>query len=292
MTDDRAKSVNHPRLGVVGFVYFEVCVPASASEPPPGREVFVAPLRTRLGGAFTTARVARDSGVDVVLISPLGSGLTDRIIRAELDSFDIDSCALPSRDDAAISLVFTQNGERSFVSSADFEALSRAGALPDSEWIHVAGLAEAKALESRLAEARRNGARVSISGSWVPERLEALRGRTEQLCDLLILNLDEAKFATGSALRAPELLRHVAPSVLVTDGPRGAQGILLGEKVKASVPRPLVAKDTTGAGDSFAGGLLAAIVRGESPDMALRAGIASATAHLMAGGGTAVEEVR
>ena len=292
MTAARGATADHARLCVVGFVYFEVCVPASASEPPPGREVFVAPLRTRLGGAFTTARVARDSGVDVVLTCPLGGGLTDRVIRAELDSFGIDSCVLPSRDDAAISLVFTQNGERSFVSSADFEALSRAGALPDAEWIHVAGLAEAKVLEGRLAESRRNGSRVSISASWVPELLGALRGRTEQLCDLLILNLDEAEFATGSAVRTPELLRHVSPSVLVTDGPRGAQGVLLGERVEASVPCPLVAKDTTGAGDAFAGGLLAAIARAEAPDRALRDGIASAAAHLMADGGAAVEEVR
>ena len=69
------------------------------------------------------------------------------------------------------------------------------------------------------------------------------------------------------------------------DGPRAAVLSRRGEEdVLIHPPETLRTLDTTGAGDAFAGGLLAARLLGASWDEAVRAGHRSASAHLKAMG--------
>jgi ribokinase len=127
--------------------------------------------------------------------------------------------------------------------------------------------------------ARADGARIAVSGSWTPQRLSTLKQRTDVPWDLLVLNEKEAAAACGQVYDAPRLLSGVAASVVVTLGAAGAYGVLNGEPVTAEaivVP----ALDTTGAGDAFCAGLLAALIRGQRPACTL-AFAACAAAHLI-----------
>lgn len=93
--------------------------------------------------------------------------------------------------------------------------------------------------------------------------------------DLLLPNADEARELTGlpdPADAAAELSRHVG-RVAVTLGDRGVL-LASGGTVTARVPaRPAgAAVDSTGAGDAFTGGFLAALVAGAADVTAAEAG--------------------
>ncbi|MEW2138334.1 PfkB family carbohydrate kinase [Streptomyces sp. NPDC005409] len=135
-----------------------------------------------------------------------------------------------------------------------------------------------------LRAARTRGVPVSVdpasAGFLVtlgPQRfLDAVTGAA-----VLLPNEDEARLLaglpgpTGVARAAAELSRRV-PLVVVT---RGAAGALVAERgrIIAEVEaEPAVAVDSTGAGDAFTGGFLAARLGGADPSEAARAGCRAA----------------
>ncbi|MEU9096246.1 PfkB family carbohydrate kinase [Streptomyces sp. NPDC048361] len=105
--------------------------------------------------------------------------------------------------------------------------------------------------------------------------------------DVLLPNADEATYLTGlpEPAEAAAKLSRVFPLVAVTLGPAGALAAAAGEVV-ARVPAPTAeALDSTGAGDAFTGGFLAARLLGASPAEAAAAGCrAGAQAVAMVGG--------
>jgi sugar/nucleoside kinase (ribokinase family) len=82
--------------------------------------------------------------------------------------------------------------------------------------------------------------------------------------DIIFMNEDEARMATGCATpsaAAKCLLAGGARMAVMKLGPRGC-GIFTREGELASPAFDVHAKDTTGAGDCFVGGFLAALLRG------------------------------
>ncbi|MGB4584155.1 MAG: PfkB family carbohydrate kinase, partial [Rhodoferax sp.] len=73
-------------------------------------------------------------------------------------------------------------------------------------------------------------------------------------------------------------------SVLVTLGDQGVAGVL--DAVPLRLPAvPTQVLDSTGAGDAFCAGLIAALVRGNTPEAALQAGSLAAARILTQTGG-------
>lgn len=271
-------------LCVAGLVYFEVFVPGMRL-PASGEEYFVQSIRLGMGGALNTASVASALGLSVVLAHPRGHGLSDSVIAQGVSHLGIDTMNWPARADPAVSLVFSGPEDRAFVSAADFASLGDCETLPAAHWIHVPGLLEARHLAKPLAQARAAGALISVSGSWAPQELAALKDQATQPWDLLILNAKEAAFAAGGDAReAPTRLQGAAASVVVTDGAKGAYGLLNGRQV--SCPgQVVVVKDYTGAGDAFCAGLLTALLRQVDGDEALHYACQVATRLLTQSGG-------
>lgn len=265
-------------LLVAGMAYLDVFVPHVAP-PAAGEELFVAAIRLGFGGAANSASVGAAAGIQTTLCVPMGRGIADHALTELAARLGITLAALPASDDPAISLVVSDAHERAFVSAANFGALEQVTRLPMSKWIHVPGLEEAARLSAPLARARRQGARVAVSGSWVPQRLAQLSGQHSRPWDLLILNEKEALTACGDVASAPERLAGAARSVLVTLGGAGAFGVLDGETVRIAAA-PVEACDPTGAGDAFCAGLLAAMIRGMPSAAALQFG-ARAAAHIV-----------
>lgn len=270
-------------LCIAGLVYFEVFVPGTHI-PSLGQESFVDDIRLGLGGALNTASVASALGLNVVLAHPRGEGLSDIAIAQHIARLGIPTVNWPSRKDPAVSLVFSGPEDRAFVSAADFESLRHCETLPSAKWIHVPGLLEARYMAEHLARARAAGARISVSGSWAPAELAALKNHATQPWDLLILNDKEAACAAGDPRLAPAMLQGAASSVVVTAGSEGAFGQLNG--AWASCPSEKVTvKDFTGAGDAFCAGLLTSLIRGSEGEEALRYGCRVAARLLTQSGG-------
>ncbi|MEU3776784.1 PfkB family carbohydrate kinase [Streptomyces sp. NPDC032472] len=98
---------------------------------------------------------------------------------------------------------------------------------------------------------------------------------------VLLPNEDEARLLAGlpepaGAARAAAVLSERVPLVVVTRGPAGAL-VAQGGRVTAEVAaEPVRAVDSTGAGDAFTGGFLAARLAGAGPQEAARAGCRAA----------------
>jgi sugar/nucleoside kinase (ribokinase family) len=270
-------------LVVVGLAYFEVFVPPH-TRPAPGEEAFVDGMTLALGGALNTASVAAALGLRVTLCLPMGHGIVDQAVAVLAQRLGITLAPLPARDNPAISLVFSDAQDRAFVSSAQLDALAGVRHLPAGAWVHVPGLEEAARLAEPLAQARRQGARISVSASWSPQQLAQLARRQDCAWDLLVLNEKEAQAACGQAADAPARLAGAAHSVLVTLGEQGVAGVLDGVplRVPATLTRVL---DSTGAGDAFCAGLIAALVRGYTPEAAVQLGSSAAARILTQTGG-------
>ncbi|MFE1751460.1 carbohydrate kinase family protein [Streptomyces anandii] len=148
--------------------------------------------------------------------------------------------------------------------------------------LHLSGYllfsAPSRALVSAaVASARARGVPVSLDpasagflGALGVDRFLALA----QGVDVLLPSRDEACLLTGlpdPADAAAKLSRHF-PLVVAKQGEAGA---LVAESgaVRARVPAvPAAARDTTGAGDAFTGGFLAALLGGATPEEAAAAG--------------------
>jgi sugar/nucleoside kinase (ribokinase family) len=273
-------------LVVVGMAYFEVFVPPHV-RPEPGQELFVDGIALGLGGALNTASVAAALGLKVTLCVPMGQGLVDQSVALLAKQLGITLVPLAAPDNPAISLVFSDRHDRSFVSSAKLDVLSQVTELPEAKWVHAPGLEEAARLERPLALARANGARVSVSASWSPGQLRQLTARQGHAWDLLILNEKEAVAACGEASAAPQLLAQAAHSVLVTLGAKGVLGVLDSAQVRATV-QPVQSVESTGAGDAFVAGVIAGQLRGMEPGAAVHLGCLAAARILNQTGGVAV----
>jgi len=270
-------------LVVVGMAYFEVFVPPHV-RPLAGEEVFVEGIELGLGGALNTATVAAALGLRVTLCVPMGNGIVDQAVAVLAQRLGITLVAMAAPDNPAISLVFSDAHDRAFVSSARLDALAQVKPLPKAAWVHVPGLEEADRLEGQLAQARQDGARISVSASWSPRQLARLCQRKGQAWDLLVLNEKEALATCGNVASAPQQLAQAAQSVLVTLGAQGVFGVLSGTAIRASaVPVDMV--DSTGAGDAFCAGVIAGLVRGLEPAAATQLGTHAAARILNQAGG-------
>lgn len=133
-----------------------------------------------------------------------------------------------------------------------------------------------------IAAARQAGTTVSFSASdpgWVAVQRAALL-ELLGLADLLFANEPEALALSGEATidDAVEWLLERCPRLVITLGPAGslvADGDGRRERVPA-VPVDRVV-DTTGAGDSFAGGYLFGLIEGRDPSACARLGALAAS---------------
>ena len=91
----------------------------------------------------------------------------------------------------------------------------------------------------------------------------AMPAETLARADLIVVNETEAAFY-GEAL-------HALPGLIaVTWGAKGAGLYRGGRQIAAAAPPPVVALDTTGAGDAFVGAITLALLEGQAPEGALK----------------------
>jgi sugar/nucleoside kinase (ribokinase family) len=238
------------------------------------------------GNGSNTSFALGTLGVPVRLLGMVGRDERGDSLLAKLDSAGVDTRRVGrSRQPTTTTICVTNShGDRLFFQrvGASLEAFAEpVDFTPDlcagMSHYHQANLYSLPNLRHNPAEpmrrARQAGLTVSVDTGWAADgRWMEVLAPVLPFTDLLFVNEDEACMLTGSrepATIAATLRRHGATHIVLKLGGRGS--ILFHDEGAIHAPAfqvPVV--DTTGAGDCFAAGFLAALHRGKSPAEALR----------------------
>lgn len=254
------------------------------------------------GSGAILACGAAKLGLRVAICAVIGDDLFGRFVREGLDAAGVDTGAL-AVDEATptgVTVVLAGDGDRAI--------LTAPGTIPGlrAELIDPAMLARARhvhvssyylqtmlspALPGLFDRAHDGGATTSIDPNWDPsERWDG--GLLDLLAktDVFLPNAMEAtRLARTSDLdNAVQILAARGTLVVVKDGDRGALASADGAVVRsAAVPSEAI--DTTGAGDAFDAGFLAAWLAHEPLDRALAIANACGALSTRAPGGTGAQ---
>ncbi|MCX7031977.1 MAG: adenosine kinase [Spirochaetes bacterium] len=212
--------------------------------------------------------VGRDTLGDGYLAALRAAGVEPALVRRE------------ARTGTSIILV-TPDGERTMNTNLGACRLYRAGdldldRLARSRLLYLTGYLwdtenQREAAEKAASFARSHGIPVAfdLADPWVVERYrERFQDWVPRSVDLLFANGKELALLTGAACDEDcmEAAKAIAPIVVMKVGARGCwvggRDVAAPELVPTEAVKPL---DTTGAGDSFAGGWLYGKLRGREP---------------------------
>jgi sugar/nucleoside kinase (ribokinase family) len=272
------------RIIVLGDVMVDVVTRLSAPLAPGSDAPAV--IRFHGGGsaANTAAWLAR-AGVESVLVGRVGDDERGRAARDELRAAGVDAqlAADPELPTGACLVLVGPDGERTMAPDAGANDALRSIDLADellasADHLHVAGYALLRpgsraAARAAISRAVERGMTVSVDPSSAallsPEFLDHADG-----AGLLLPNADEARMLSGESdpERAAKRLATRFGEVVVTLGAEGALWTDGRASVRAEAILVEAAVDSTGAGDAFAAGLLAARLEGAAPAEALAAG--------------------
>lgn len=235
------------------------------------------------GNAVNVAVSARRAGAPVSYVGAVGTDAAGDLIRRRLAEEDVDLSHLHVEEGGtALTHVEIIDGDRVF---GDYDEGVMETFAPTAEDLDFAAehTIVASALwgrtENHLAEIRRRGCLVAFDIADEPARPAALTAIGESdLCFTSRLTDD----ASTRALM--ESIARRGPSVVVaTLGEEGSLALADGAWHRCLAERVEVI-DTMGAGDSFIGGYLAALLEGAEAPECLHAGTASAARTLQTAG--------
>jgi 6-phosphofructokinase 2 len=259
------------------------------------------PKRDPGGGGINVARVAHRLGSDVAAIYPTG-GAIGKLLQRLVEREGITSIVTPSHvetrenftayeEDSGKQYRFVLPG--STLHRAEWEAcLERLASLPSSPKFVVASGSEPPGVPEDffarvVRQAKRLGAKTVIDTSGA-----ALKAALDEGVTLIKPNLVELSDFVGSSLERDED-RIAACRKLTADGRAQAVALTLGEQGALLVtadhawraqPMKIDVVSTVGAGDSFLGGMVAALAAGKSMEDSFRVAIAAASAAVRSPG--------
>lgn len=247
------------------------------------------------GGAAITAVAARRGGLRVGMVTVVG----DRAELAPLsaEKIDLRHAQVDPRGRSAVTVAVSTRHDRYFLTSdgpnARFESFfaweKLFPYLSAARHVHVCFQPRRFGGITRLMNRlRAAGVSTSIDFGWHPE-ISKRPGfwRWLAAATLFFPNLMEAQYLTGE--RRPEKalarLAEVTALPIIKLGAQGAIAWDCGRIVRAAASRVRVV-DSTGAGDAFNGGFLAAFLQGRPLRQCLQGGNRMAARSLTAPGGT------
>lgn len=232
------------------------------------------------GNAGTTSYTIAKLGVPTFVVTLTGRDPEAEMILARMQSAGVDTSRVIQTDSPTSVAVCIVNsgGERALLyqlgsSAEDFPSFPIEGA----NHFHLAAAFRMQHLRKVapdvLRRARELGMSTSIDTQWDTEgEWMKVLGPSLPSTDILLVNEDEARMLTGHHephLAAQTLLDAGTKRVCIKLGPAGCAVFGEGQEIEAPAFR-VDAVDTTGAGDCFAGGYVAALQRGESHESAAR----------------------
>ncbi|MFC9257493.1 carbohydrate kinase family protein [Amycolatopsis thailandensis] len=270
---------------VVGDVGLDV-VARHEGPIPHGGDIRAKVHFTSGGAGANTALWLRSEEVETTLVARIGDDSGGRMVKTELEAAGVrcEFAVDPGEPTFCVVVLVDGAGERSMLAdraaNAKFspEDVTEA-ALAGASHLHLSGYvllypSSRPAALASLAAAKKAGLTTSVdpqAATLITDPagfLDDVRG-----VDLLMPNTSELVALTGSSdpEAAKELLDYVG-EVVVTAGLDGASWVDASGTITSVPAQPAECVDSTGAGDAFDAGVLAAWLRGESTVEVLRAG--------------------
>lgn len=276
-----------PDLLAIGSANADVILHV-ASLPLPGETVLSTGLTISSGGKSANQAVAAARlGADVGLLAAVADDDEGRGVLRSLTASGVDVTRIQrasGRPTGKALICVDSLGQNTIVVDPG------ANALLDLSGLHAADLAGTKAVllcNETPSEVVRRGAdlgrQIGATVIWNPSPWHRLDASIVQYVDIVVLNEEELRQATGEqfvdASRLPEARKLLGVTTLVvTLGAAGAVAVTQDKPGPATTHRvsaPTVsAVDTTGCGDAFLGALAATIVRGKGLRDALQLAVA------------------
>ena len=268
-------------IAVVGSANMDLVV-RQPRLPRPGETIFGSAFDTVPGGkGLNQAVAAARAGGSVAFVGAIGGDAFGGALRDRLESDGIDVTALRVVADATgiaqISVV--DGGENSIVvvpganATADLDEADRA-AISGARFVVAQFERPLPLIRAAFVAAREAGATTVLTPAPVVDAGDLL-----ELADILLPNAGEACDLAGvdDPEEAARALSRRSGTVVMTRGRDGAL-IARGGEIVAAVPsRVVTAVDTTAAGDTFTGVLVARLAAGDALESAARAGAVAAS---------------
>lgn len=264
------------------------------------------------GDTSNAAIAAARAGARVAYLSRLGQDHWGHLLMQLWAREGVDTRGIVRDAQAPSGVYFVSHDERGhhFSYARAGSAASRmqaadvqthwSGLIGASRWLHLSGISLAispSACDAGFAAmhaARAQGTRIAFDSNlrlslWPLDRARACISEAVRLCDLFLPSLDDMKALTG--LHSPEAVldwshAHGARQVVLK---LGAEGVIVSEDGQRTRIAPLSVRavDATGAGDCFAGNLLARLCRGDRLTQAARYANAAAALSVQGHGAVA-----
>lgn len=270
-----------------GMVFLELVFGRLESLPRPGQEVFSDDFAISCGGAVTSATAAAAAGVRAGLCTVLGDDVGSQVVTEHCRAVGVDTgpSVRVARPAAGISVVLNFDGDRGFVThvppaAADEPAaVDRWRAVLRAERPAWCYMHAGQNIPGLLGLARELGCKVVVDTALGNERHADAIIECARLADIFVPNSDElvALTGTGDIRAALDVAAGWQTDLVVTLGAAGALVAPTGQSVVevSEGVEQVPVRDLTGAGDSFAGAMIAALIGGASLAEAAVAGNAA-----------------
>jgi len=293
------------RVNCLGVLVVDALSGPLAHYPEPGSVTQVVTTSIRFaagGGAANTGGALARLGVDVGVFSKVGNDVNGAFVQRELEDHGVDTHGIKVADGESTPFTFVgihPNGERTFihtpganltfnVADVDREALLTADYLLYQDCWVLPGFDGAPGAEL-LAAARQRGVVTLLDECWGLGPNRMIFETMLPCCDYVLPSIDDLHAiypALSATDLATHLLAHGATTVVLK---MGAEGCLVCRGTDRThlpaLPAPVV--DTTGAGDCWNAGFIAALAHGAELLTAAAFGNACAAFCIGAVGGTA-----
>lgn len=239
------------------------------------------------GSAANVAVGIARFGYQVGFVGKLGNDENGQLLLRAFEQDSVDTRATVVEADRSTAICFVgldDQGERiifALPGASIIETVAELdlGYMSGSRVLYI-GPAYTEVATAAATAARKRGATVFYApgGAWGAEKLASIQPILE-LADVLLVSHTEATVLTAqtSPTEAIRSLGEVGPPVvIVTLGEQGALVRAKGRVIQVRAPAVSVVRDTTGAGDAFAAGLIAGFLEGLDWAAAARLGNAVA----------------
>jgi sugar/nucleoside kinase (ribokinase family) len=267
--------------------------------PGPGEEIFTDEFAISCGGAVSIASAARRAGVAAGVATVLGTDLGSRVVweHCRHQGINLSPSVRVAGPSAGVSVVLNFDGDRAFVShlprplAGQANEIDRWQSVLERERPAWAYLHAGRNVAPLLRRARELGTSVALDVSFgAIDRSPADIIECVRLADVFVPNAPELRRLTGLATleEALEAASEWGTAVIAKRGAGGAVVLDAGEATEVTEGlRDVEVRDRTGAGDAFAGAMIASLFHGATLIEAAGAGNAagsSAVARLGAVG--------